>query len=42
MQFGKQHSRYKAICRPLFCYRSGVVKYTSSLFCNEAVMRLGH
>jgi len=30
VQFGKQHSRYKAFGRPLFCH-SSVVKYTSSL-----------
>ena len=30
VQFGKQHSRYKAISHPLFCLRS-VVKYTSSV-----------
>jgi len=30
VQFGKQHSRYKDICRPLFC-RSSAVKYTSTL-----------
>jgi len=29
LQFGKEHSRYKAILRPLFCY-SSVVRYISS------------
>jgi len=30
VQLGKQHSRWKAILRPLFC-QSSVAKYTSSL-----------
>ena len=40
LQFGKQHSRYKAmVCRPLFCHNS-VVKFPYLSCSSEPVVRL--
>jgi len=41
LQFGKEHSRYKAILSAIFCH-SSVVMYTSPSYSSEAIMRLAN